>query len=44
VTAADQLQSLMERSQVGQSLQVTIRRGDRTQQLSVQAAEMQGDS
>jgi S1-C subfamily serine protease len=44
VTAADQLQSLMERSQVGQSLQVTIRRGDRTQQLSVQAAEMQGNS
>ncbi len=44
VTTADQLQSLMERSQVGQSLQVTVRRGDRTQQLSVRAAEMQRES
>lgn len=44
VTAADQLQALMERSQVGQSLRVTVRRGDRTQQLSVRAAEMRRES
>lgn len=41
ITAADQIQNLVERSQLGQSLRVTVRRGDRTQQLSVRTAELQ---
>jgi S1-C subfamily serine protease len=41
VTTADQLQSLVDNAQLGQSLRITVRRGDRTQQISVRAAELQ---
>lgn len=44
ITTGDQLQNLVERSQVGQSLRLTIRRGDRTQQLSVRTAELEPQS
>ncbi|MBD2460600.1 trypsin-like peptidase domain-containing protein [Oscillatoria sp. FACHB-1407] len=40
VTTAEQLQDTVERSQLGQALRLTIRRGDRTQQLSVRTAEL----
>jgi S1-C subfamily serine protease len=40
VTAADRLQNLVDQTQVGQSLQVTLRRGDRTQQVSVRTADL----
>ncbi|MBI4785183.1 MAG: trypsin-like peptidase domain-containing protein [Oscillatoriophycideae cyanobacterium NC_groundwater_1537_Pr4_S-0.65um_50_18] len=41
VTTADQLQGLVDRTQVGQPLRVTIRRGDGSQQLTVRTAELQ---
>jgi S1-C subfamily serine protease len=41
VTTADALQRLVENSRLGQSLRLTVRRGDRTQQLSVRTAELQ---
>jgi Do/DeqQ family serine protease len=41
VDTADQLQSLVDNAQLGQSLRVTVRRGDRTQQISVRTAELQ---
>jgi S1-C subfamily serine protease len=41
VTSADRLQRLVDQTQVGQSLQVTLRRGDRTQRLSVRTADLQ---
>lgn len=41
VTTAERLQLLVENSQLGQSLRVTVRRGDRTQQLNVRTAELQ---
>lgn len=44
LTSAEQLQSLVERSRLGQALRVTIRRGDRTQQLSVRTVQLQGNS
>jgi S1-C subfamily serine protease len=40
VTTADQLQMQVDMSRVGQSLRLTVRRGDRTQQISVRTAEM----
>jgi len=42
IRTADQLQRTVEGSRIGQSLRVTIRRGENTQQLSVQTAELQG--
>ncbi|HEY9623309.1 MAG TPA: HhoA/HhoB/HtrA family serine endopeptidase [Crinalium sp.] len=41
ITTADQLQALVDNTQLGQSLRVTVRRGDRTQQISVRTAELQ---
>lgn len=41
INTADQLQNLVERSQVGQRLRVLVRRGDRTQQISIQTAQLQ---
>jgi S1-C subfamily serine protease len=41
VTTADQLQSLIDRSKLGQAVQLTVRRGNSTQQLSVRTAELQ---
>lgn len=44
VTSADQLQKLVERSRVGQSLQLKVLRGDRTQQIAVRTAELDSTS
>jgi S1-C subfamily serine protease len=44
ITTAEQLQGMVERSRLGQNLRVTVRRGDRTQQLSVRTAELQPNS
>ncbi len=41
VTTADQLQSLVDKSKLGQPLRVTVRRGNGTQQISVRTAELQ---
>ena len=41
ITTADQLQGLVDRTQLGQALRVTIKRGEGTQQLSVRTAELQ---
>ncbi|PSB14517.1 serine protease [filamentous cyanobacterium CCP2] len=41
VTTADQLQSIVDRSRTGQSLRLTVKRGNQTQQLSVRTAELQ---
>lgn len=40
VTAADQLQSIVENSRVGQVIQIKVQRGDQTQQLAVQTGEL----
>ncbi|MEM8502546.1 MAG: HhoA/HhoB/HtrA family serine endopeptidase [Cyanobacteria bacterium P01_D01_bin.1] len=40
VVQADQLQSRVDQVKVGELLQVTLRRGDRTQQLSVKTADL----
>ncbi|MEO1635278.1 MAG: HhoA/HhoB/HtrA family serine endopeptidase [Cyanobacteria bacterium J06631_9] len=40
VKQADQLQSRVDRVKVGDSLKVTLQRGDRTQQLSVKTADL----
>lgn len=40
VKQADQLQNRVDQVKVGELLQVTFRRGDRTQQLSVQTADL----
>ena len=41
VTDAGELQSIVEGSRVGQSLRLTIKRGDRTQTITVQTGELQ---
>ncbi|TAD77094.1 MAG: PDZ domain-containing protein [Oscillatoriales cyanobacterium] len=42
VTSAEQFQSIVERSRVGQALSLTVQRGDRgTQKLSVRTGQMQ---
>lgn len=41
VAMADRLQNLVDQTQIGQSLRVTLRRGDRTQQVSVRTADLQ---
>lgn len=43
ITTAEQLQNLVERTPLGQSLRLTVRRGDRTQQFSVRTAELDRD-
>ncbi|HEY9657100.1 MAG TPA: trypsin-like peptidase domain-containing protein, partial [Allocoleopsis sp.] len=40
ITTSEQLQSLVDKTQAGQTLRVTVRRGDRTQQFSIRPAEM----
>lgn len=44
ITKAEQLQSLVEDTTLGQVLQVKIRRGDQTQQVSVRTGEMESAS
>ncbi len=44
VRKADQLQSRVDRVKVGEALQVTLRRGDRTQSLSVKTADLSQQS
>ncbi len=41
VKSANQLQQLVDRSNIGQSLQVKVRRGSQTQQFGVRTAELQ---
>lgn len=41
IVTADQLQNLIEHSGIGKTLQVTVKRGERTQQFSVRTAELQ---
>lgn len=40
ITTADQLQTIVENSRLGQTLQVKVQRGDVTKQLPVQTAEL----
>jgi S1-C subfamily serine protease len=44
VESADALQSLVENSEVGQTLRLTVKRGRQTQQISVSTAALNGDS
>lgn len=44
VTTADQLQSMVDSSQVGQVLQIKVRRGNQTQQISVRTDELENAS
>jgi Do/DeqQ family serine protease len=41
ITNAEQLQNLVENTNLGQALQVKVQRGNQTQQLSVRTAELQ---
>jgi S1-C subfamily serine protease len=41
VTTSDQLQDIVDRSQIGQPLRLSVKRGNQTQQLSVRTAELQ---
>lgn len=41
VTSANQLQSIVERTQIGQTLQLKLRRGNQTQSISIRTAELQ---
>ncbi|WOB43346.1 trypsin-like serine protease [Thermoleptolyngbya oregonensis NK1-22] len=41
ITRADQLQTLVENSELGKPLQITVKRGDLTRTLSVRTAELQ---
>ena len=44
IRKAEQLQSLVEDTQVGQAIQVKVRRGNQTQQLAVRTGELQSAS
>ncbi len=44
ITKADQLQNIVENSQLGQTLNVQVRRGNQTQKLAVKPAELQSAS
>lgn len=44
ITKAEQLQSLVEDTNVGQALQIKIRRGNQTQQFSLRTGELQSAS
>ena len=44
ITSAEQLQDLVEASEIGQPLQITLQRGSETQQLSVRPGELQDAS
>ncbi|NDJ17130.1 HhoA/HhoB/HtrA family serine endopeptidase [Myxacorys almedinensis] len=41
IRTADQLQTIVENSRLGQTLKVQVRRGEQTQQLAVKTAELQ---
>ncbi|MBF2083932.1 HhoA/HhoB/HtrA family serine endopeptidase [Thermoleptolyngbya sp. C42_A2020_037] len=41
ITRADQLQTIVENSELGKPLQITVKRGDLTRTLSVRTAELQ---
>ncbi|WP_008309876.1 HhoA/HhoB/HtrA family serine endopeptidase [Leptolyngbya sp. PCC 6406] len=43
VASADALQTLVENSRVGQTLRLTVKRGDQTQQLRVNTAELHSE-
>lgn len=43
ITSSDQLQTQIDRSEVGKSLQVKVRRGSQTQQFSVKTAALESD-
>jgi S1-C subfamily serine protease len=40
ITTANELQALVEETQVGQTLQLTVKRGDRTQTVALKTAEL----
>lgn len=40
ITSAEQLQRLVEKSQIGQPLKITLRRGQKTEQLSVRPGQL----
>ncbi len=40
ITTAEQLQRLVEKSQIGQPLKITVRRGQKTEQLSVRPGQL----
>jgi S1-C subfamily serine protease len=44
VKTAEQLQGIVDKSRVGQVLQVKVQRGDRTQQFGVRAGELENAS
>lgn len=44
VTTAEQLQSIVDNSRVGQALQVKVQRGNQTQQLTVRTGELDSSS
>lgn len=44
ISSAEQLQSIVEDSRLGQVLQVKVQRGNQTQQLSIRTAELQNAS
>lgn len=44
ITEAEQLQNLVDRSGIGKSLRVTLRRGNLTQQVSIRTAELQAQN
>jgi len=44
IKSAEQLQSIVDNSRVGQVLQVKVQRGDKTQQLAVRAGELENAS
>jgi S1-C subfamily serine protease len=44
MTASEQLQDLVERSGLNHTLRLTVRRGERTQQISIRTAELQPEA
>ena len=44
ITTAEQLQRIVENSRVGQTLQLKLWRGNKTQQISVRTSELEGNS
>jgi S1-C subfamily serine protease len=40
ILTASELQALVEDTQVGQTLQLTVKRGDRTQTIAIKTAEL----
>jgi S1-C subfamily serine protease len=40
ITSAEQLQRLIEKSQIGQPLKITVHRGQKTEQISVRPSQL----